>query len=116
MDLAARLDLDLGDLRLRKLLPDDAGLLVEATRHEQAPALWAPRPAGPYSLEDARTALHRWDPARGERASFGVLRADRLVAALGLMLTATARKAPSSPTGCGRSSGGAASACEACTP
>ena len=84
MDFTARLDL--GDLRLRTLLPDDAELLVEATRHERAPALWGPRPAGPYSLDDARTALRRWDPAREERASYGVLRADQLLAALGLML------------------------------
>jgi RimJ/RimL family protein N-acetyltransferase len=84
MDLTARLDL--GDLCLRTLLPDDAALLVAATRHEQAPALWGPRPAGPYSLGDASTALQQWDPAQGERASYGVLRADRLVAALGLML------------------------------
>jgi hypothetical protein len=38
MDLTARLDL--GDLRLWTLLQDDADLLVEATRQEQAPALW----------------------------------------------------------------------------
>lgn len=85
MDLTAQLDLG-DDLRLRTLLQDDAALLVEATRREQARALWGPRPAGPYSLGDARTALQQWDPARGERASYGVLRADRLVAALGLML------------------------------
>jgi RimJ/RimL family protein N-acetyltransferase len=84
MHLTAQLDL--GDLRLRTLFEDDAELLVEATRHEEAPALWAPRPAGPYSLDDARTALRQWDPARGERASYGVLQAERLVAALGLML------------------------------
>jgi RimJ/RimL family protein N-acetyltransferase len=78
--------LNLGDLRLRTLFQDDAELLVEATRHEQARALWAPRPAGPYSMDDARTALQQWDPARGEQVSYGVLRADRLVAALGLML------------------------------
>ena len=84
MDLAARLDL--GDLHLRTLLPDDTALLVEATRNEQAPALWGPRPAGPYSVNHASTALQHWDPARGKQASYGVLRADRLVAALGLML------------------------------
>jgi RimJ/RimL family protein N-acetyltransferase len=84
MDLTAQLDL--GDLVLRTLLPPDAELLVEATRHEQAPALWGPRPAGPYSLDDARTALQQWDPARGEQASYGVLQGERLVAALGLML------------------------------
>jgi RimJ/RimL family protein N-acetyltransferase len=84
MDLTVRLDL--GDLHLRTLLPDDTALLVEATRNEQAPALWGPRPAGPYSVNDASTALQHWDPARGKQASYGVLRTDRLVAALGLML------------------------------
>jgi RimJ/RimL family protein N-acetyltransferase len=78
--------LDLGDLRLQTLFEDDAELLVEATRHEQAPALWAPSPAGPYSLDDARMALRQWDPAQGEQVSYGVLQAERLVAALGLML------------------------------
>ena len=84
MGLTAQLDL--GDLRLRTLFQDDAELLVEATRQEQAPALWAPKPTGPYSLDDARTALQQWDPARGERTSYGVMRAGRLVAALGIML------------------------------
>ena len=84
MDLTARLDL--GELRLRTLLPDDADLLVEATRQEQGRALWGPRPAGPHSLDDARTALQQWDPAEGTQVSYGVLRADRLVAAVGLML------------------------------
>ena len=67
MDLTAQLHL--GNLPLRTLLPDDAPLLVEATSHEQARALWAPRLAGPYSMDDARTALLQWDPARGEHAS-----------------------------------------------
>ena len=84
MNLTAQLDL--GDLQLRTLVQDDAELLVGATRHEQAPALWGPRPAGPYSLDDARTALQQWDPARGEQASYGVLHGEQLVAALGLML------------------------------
>jgi RimJ/RimL family protein N-acetyltransferase len=84
MDLTARLDP--GELRLRTLLPDDAELLVEATRRERGRALWGPRPAGPYSLDDARTALQQWDPAEGKQVSYGVLRADRLVAAVGLML------------------------------
>jgi [ribosomal protein S5]-alanine N-acetyltransferase len=83
MHLTAQLDL--GDLRLQTLFQDDAELLVEATHHEQAPALWAPWPAGPYSLDDARTALRQWDPAQGKQASYGVLQADRLVAAVGLM-------------------------------
>jgi hypothetical protein len=56
MDLTTQLDLG-DDLHLRTLLQDDAELLVEATRHELARALWGPRPAGHYSLEDARTAL-----------------------------------------------------------
>jgi RimJ/RimL family protein N-acetyltransferase len=37
-------------------------------------------------LDDASTALQRWDPTRGEQASYGVLQGERLVAALGLML------------------------------
>ena len=84
MDLTAQLEL--GELCLRTLLREDAELLVEATRREQAPALWGPRPGGPYSLDDARTALQQWDPAQGKQASYGVLRAERLVAAVGLML------------------------------
>lgn len=84
MDLTAQLDL--GDLRLRTLVQEDVPLLVEATRHEQARALWGPRPAGPYSLEDAKTALQQWDPAGGKQVSYGVLEAERLVAAVGLML------------------------------
>ena len=72
MDLTARLAL--GDLCLQTLLQDDAGLLVEATRHEQAPALWGPRPAGAYSIDEARRGLQHWDPAGGKRASYGVLR------------------------------------------
>src|SRR5215217_3327179 len=80
MDLTA--ELDLGELRLRTLLRDDAELLVEATGRERAPALWGPRPAGSYSLDDARTALQQWDPAEEKQASYGVLRAERLVAAV----------------------------------
>jgi RimJ/RimL family protein N-acetyltransferase len=84
MELLA--DLDMGDLRLRTLNTQDAALLVEATRAESARALWGPRPAGPYSLEDARSALRAWDPHQGRQLSFGVLDGLRLVAALGLML------------------------------
>jgi hypothetical protein len=112
MDLTAQLDL--GDLRLRALVQDDAKLLVEATRHEQARALWGPRPAGPYSLEDAKTALQQWDPAGGKQVSYGVLGAERLVAAVGLICRA--RTAPNSPTGYARSSGDAGSAFAACRP
>jgi RimJ/RimL family protein N-acetyltransferase len=78
-------DLDLGDVRLRTLTRRDAALLVEATRAESDRALWGPRPAGPYSLEDARSALQAWDPRRHGQASFGALQGERLVAALGLM-------------------------------
>lgn len=86
MDLTAQLDL--GDLRLRTLFQDDVPLLFEATRHEQARALWGPRPAGPYSLDDAKRALQQWDPAGGKQVSYGVLGAERLVAAVGLISTA----------------------------
>jgi RimJ/RimL family protein N-acetyltransferase len=79
-------ELDLGDLRLRTLTTKDAALLVEATRAASAPALWGPRPAGPYSLEDARSALGAWDPRRHRQVSFGVLEGARLVGALGLIL------------------------------
>jgi RimJ/RimL family protein N-acetyltransferase len=80
------MDLDLGDLRLRTLTIGDAGLLLEATRAESGRALWGPRPAGPYTLEDARSALRAWDLRRHRQVSFGVLEGGRLVGALGLML------------------------------
>ena len=80
------MELDLGDLRLRTLATKDAALLVEATRAGSAPALWGPRPSGPYSLDDARSALQAWDPHRGRQVSVGVLQGARLVGALGLML------------------------------
>jgi hypothetical protein len=58
-------NLDLGDgLHLRVLVRDDAALLAEATSGEQDPALWGPRPAGPYSLRDAQAALSAWIPPR----------------------------------------------------
>jgi RimJ/RimL family protein N-acetyltransferase len=81
-------ELDLGDLRLCTLTlqDEDAALLVEATQAESAPALWGSRPAGPYSLAAARSALQAWDPHQGRQVSFGVLDGPRLVAALGLML------------------------------
>ncbi len=68
-------ELDLGELRLRTLTvqDEDAALLVEATRAESAPSLWGPRPAGPYSLAAARSALQAWDPHQGRQVSFGVL-------------------------------------------
>jgi hypothetical protein len=43
-------------------------------------------PAGPYSLEEARSALQAWDLHRHRQVSVGVLQGARLVAALGLML------------------------------
>jgi RimJ/RimL family protein N-acetyltransferase len=79
------MELDLGDLRLRTLTTKDAALLVEATQAESGPALWGPHPAGPYSLENARSALQAWDPHRHRQVSFGALHGTRLGAALGLM-------------------------------
>jgi RimJ/RimL family protein N-acetyltransferase len=80
------LTLDLGDgLRLRALVPDDAALLAEATSGETAPTLWGPRPAGPYSLPDARAALAAWAPAAGGQFSLGVLDGQQLLGAVGLM-------------------------------
>src|SRR5258708_25090069 len=79
------LPLDLGDgLRLRALVPDDAALRAEATSGETAPSLWGPRPAGPYSLPDARAALAAWAPAAGQ-FSLGVLDGQQLLGAVGLM-------------------------------
>jgi RimJ/RimL family protein N-acetyltransferase len=78
-------DISLAELRLRTLTGADAHLLVEATAAETAPALWGPRPAGPYSLADADAALRAWAP-EGDQVSYGVLRGSRLVGALALML------------------------------
>lgn len=79
-------DLDLGDnLLMRTLVRGDAGLLTEATSGESAPALWGPRPPGPYALRDARTALSEWDPAAGGQFCLGILRDRRLLGAVGLM-------------------------------
>ena len=79
-------DLDLGHgLYLRALVTDDAALLVEATSRESAPSLWGPRPAGPYSLRDARAALAAWDPAAAGQFSIGILDGQRLLGAVGLM-------------------------------
>src|SRR5258708_39017196 len=79
------LNLDLGNgLRLRALVPDDAALLAEATSGETAPSLWGPRPAGPYSLPDARAALAAWAPAAGRRFSLGVLAGQQRLGAGGL--------------------------------
>ena len=70
---------------MRTLTPDDAALLVEATRAERAPSLWGPRPVGPYTFDEALAALRAWDPATSGQASYGVLEGGRLVGALGLM-------------------------------
>jgi RimJ/RimL family protein N-acetyltransferase len=80
------LTLDLGDgLYLRALVSDDAALLAEATSGETARSLWGPRPAGPYSLPDARVALAAWNPAAGGQFSLGVLGGQQLLGAVGLM-------------------------------
>ena len=83
MDLHA--ELRVGEYHLRILAPDDAGLVVEATVTEHAPAAWGPRPAGPYTLDDAVAALRAWDPDSAGRASIGIFDGDRLVGAIGLM-------------------------------
>jgi RimJ/RimL family protein N-acetyltransferase len=86
MNLTADLDLDLGaGLRLRTLTTRDVELVVQATGTETAPALWGPRPAGPYTPRDAHAALNAWDPDAGRQASYGILKHDRLLGALGLM-------------------------------
>jgi RimJ/RimL family protein N-acetyltransferase len=80
------LNVNLGDgLHMRTLLTEDAALLAEATSGESAPSLWGPRPMGPYSLHDAQTALSAWDPAAGGQFSVGILHAERLLGAVGLM-------------------------------
>ena len=73
---------DSGELGLRTPLRDDAELLVEATRGSR------PEPCGVRGQQvllvgrrqDGAPAL---DPAEGKHASYGVLRAEWLVAALG---------------------------------
>jgi len=81
------LDLALGDgLRLRTLTAADADLLVEATSAETEPALWGPRPRGPYARADALAVFGEWNPAAGQHVSFGLLTGTRLLGAVGLML------------------------------
>jgi RimJ/RimL family protein N-acetyltransferase len=82
--MIADIDLGLG-LRLRTLTTHDVDLVVEATGTETAAALWGPRPAGPYTPQDARAALHAWAPAAGSQTSYGIIEPDRLLGALGLM-------------------------------
>ena len=80
------LNLDLGDgLCMRVLVAEDAAMLVEATSGESDPALWGPRPAGPYSLHDGQAALAAWDPAAGGQFSIGILDGQQLLGAVGLM-------------------------------
>lgn len=66
---------------LRPLTEQDAPLLVEATSGETGRALWSHHPVGPYTPADARQALRAWD----KDTSYGLLREDRLVAAVGVM-------------------------------
>src|SRR6266540_3647233 len=80
------LDLDPDGWRLRTLIVADAPALAEATGAEIGPALWGPRPVGPYTLAQARTALEFWDLTRHRQTSYGVFDDDRLMAAVGLML------------------------------
>jgi RimJ/RimL family protein N-acetyltransferase len=77
------MELKLGDLTVRTLTVRDAELLVEATRNEPGMAVWGPHPVGPYTPEDAISALRAWDDAG--QTSFGVMAGDRLAGALGLM-------------------------------
>ncbi len=84
VNLTADLDLGTG-LRLRTLTIDDVELVVQATSTETGPALWAPHPAGPYTLKDAHAALRAWDPDAGAQVSYGILDNDHLLGALGLM-------------------------------
>jgi hypothetical protein len=70
---------------MRVLASADAARLAEATGGESAPALWGPRPAGPYSLRDGQAALSAWDRAAGGQFSLGVLRSAQLLGAVGLM-------------------------------
>lgn len=80
------LNLEIGNgLHMRALAAEDAALLMEATSGESEPALWGPRPAGPYSLRDGQAALSAWDRAAGGQFSIGVLRGKQLVGAVGLM-------------------------------
>lgn len=77
---------ELDGMVLRPLVEADAGLMVDATANEVAPAVWGPRPVGPYSLPDAQRALQAWDPRAGVRASYGLVRGERLLAVAGLMV------------------------------
>jgi RimJ/RimL family protein N-acetyltransferase len=79
-------ELELGaGLRLRALTEEDAELLVEATSGESGRSLWGAYPSGPYSLEQARSALREWDPRTTSQASYGIVGDGRMLGALGLM-------------------------------
>lgn len=87
MNLDVSLELEAGlQLRLLTPTPRDVDLLVEATSGENARSLWGAHPCGPYSADDARTALHDWDPDTSGQASYGMLRDGRMLGAFGLML------------------------------
>jgi RimJ/RimL family protein N-acetyltransferase len=77
------MELNLGELTIRRLNIGDADLLVEATAGESGTALWGPRPVGPYTHADAVAALDAWETAG--QTSFGALAGDRMIGALGLM-------------------------------
>lgn len=78
--------LEVGDgMALRPLVAEDAALLVEATSRESGRSLWGAHPVGPYALRDAQVALAEWDPANEGQFSLGILRAGRLLGAVGLM-------------------------------
>lgn len=83
---AWEVDIDLGDVRLVTLGAEHADLLVEATGRESEPALWGPRPAGPYTLADAQAALAAWDPDAGRQVSVGAVLDGRLLGAGGVMV------------------------------
>jgi hypothetical protein len=74
-----------GPTRRRMLAGPDAALVVEATRGESEPGLWGALPAGPYTLKQAQAAMAAWTPEH-DQVSYGMIRAGRLLAALGLML------------------------------
>jgi RimJ/RimL family protein N-acetyltransferase len=82
------LSAQVGEMVFRPLIGADRRLVVEATTNEVSPAIWGPRPSGPYTLADADRALTDWDPSAGQRATYGLIQEGRLVAVAGLMLEA----------------------------
>jgi RimJ/RimL family protein N-acetyltransferase len=69
---------------MRVLTPEDAALLVEATSRETASSVWGPRPAGPYTLADAKTALAAWAPEGDIQLSTGIFDGEVLIGAVGI--------------------------------